>query len=118
MPSEREQRRIDGLLDQAEEAVAAMDWSRARDAAEAVLVADPQNEDAKTFLAMAERVGGTTCQGWSKTVPVRRSKSGPPRRRSQRCGFGLMERARYGREPASSGLEDEGSRRSLVCLRR
>jgi hypothetical protein len=55
MPSERVQRRIDDLLDQTEEAVKATEWSRVRELAEAVLVADPQNEDAKTFLAMAER---------------------------------------------------------------
>lgn len=61
VPSERVQRRIDRLLDQAEEAVDARDWESARDAADAVLAADPTNEDAQTFLAMAERrLGGLT----------------------------------------------------------
>ncbi len=38
MPSERVQRRIDGLLDRAEEAVEVMDWPRALEAARAVLL--------------------------------------------------------------------------------
>ena len=54
MPSERVQRRIDGLLDQAEEAVEAMDWARALEAARAVLLVDPGNEDSEAFLTMAE----------------------------------------------------------------
>ncbi|NQW15975.1 MAG: hypothetical protein HQ478_00665 [Chloroflexi bacterium] len=37
MPSERVQRRIDTLLDQAEEAAEARDWASAGDAADAVL---------------------------------------------------------------------------------
>ncbi|MCI0835711.1 MAG: serine/threonine-protein kinase PknK, partial [Chloroflexi bacterium] len=53
MPSERVQRRIDQLLDQAEDAVAAMDWERVREASESVLVVDRGNEDATSFLAMA-----------------------------------------------------------------
>ena len=62
MPSERVQRRIEELLDQAEEAMAGEEWMRVRQVAEAVLVADSENEDAKTFLAMAERADevGTT----------------------------------------------------------
>ncbi len=63
MPSERVQRQIDALLDRAEEAVTAMDWAQARDASLSVLVADPDNEDAKTFLAMAEpHLGGDVAE--------------------------------------------------------
>ncbi|MCH7480537.1 MAG: hypothetical protein IIC79_03990 [Chloroflexi bacterium] len=57
MPSERVQRRIDNLLDQTEEAVESTEWARVRELAEAVLVADPENEDAATFLAMAQKAG-------------------------------------------------------------
>ena len=53
MPSERVQRRIDRLLDQAEEAVDALDWQRVREVSESVLVVDSENEDADSFLAMA-----------------------------------------------------------------
>ena len=54
MPSERVQRRVDRLLDQAEEAVEALDWSRVREVAGSILVVDPDNDDARSFLAMAE----------------------------------------------------------------
>ena len=54
MPSERVQRRIDDLLDQAERAVSDRDWSVVQEIADAVLVADPENEDAETFIAMAQ----------------------------------------------------------------
>ncbi|MCZ6539671.1 MAG: hypothetical protein O6922_07580, partial [Chloroflexi bacterium] len=53
MPSERVQRRIDRLLDQAEEAVDALDWERVREVSESVLVMDAGNEDANSFLAVA-----------------------------------------------------------------
>ncbi|MEE8362823.1 MAG: serine/threonine-protein kinase, partial [Dehalococcoidia bacterium] len=57
MLSERVQRRIDRLLDQAEEAADREDWAGLADYARAVLVADSENADAKTFLAMAEEMG-------------------------------------------------------------
>ena len=53
MASERVQRRIDRLLDQAEEAVDALDWERVREVSESVLVMDAGNEDANSFLAVA-----------------------------------------------------------------
>ncbi|MCH7735651.1 MAG: protein kinase, partial [Chloroflexi bacterium] len=53
MPSERVQRRIDELLDQAEDAIREFDWPRARATSLSILAADPDNDDAKTFLAMA-----------------------------------------------------------------
>ena len=54
MPSERIQRRIDALLEQAEEAIAARDWAAAAEAARAVLGMDPDNEDAPALLRAAE----------------------------------------------------------------
>lgn len=55
MASERIQRRIDRLLDQIEEAVDQLDWVTVRTVAHGVLVLDPGNEDATTFLDAAER---------------------------------------------------------------
>ena len=55
MVSERIKRRIETLLDQADEAVAARDWTRARDRAQEVLAFDPNNEEASAFLAASER---------------------------------------------------------------
>ena len=54
MPAERVQRRIDELLDQAELAIRELDWSRVRETSLSILAADAENEDAATFLAMAD----------------------------------------------------------------
>ena len=55
MASERIQRRIDILLDEADQAVAQTDWTVVRDRAQNVLALDPTNGDAITFLAAADR---------------------------------------------------------------
>ena len=55
MVSDRIQRRIDQFLDEADEAAARSDWERVRDRALNVLRLDPDNADAKTYLAAAER---------------------------------------------------------------
>src|SRR5438309_11793781 len=53
MRSERLQRQIDRLLDQAEAAVDRADWATVRDRAEAVLRVEPQNADAAAYLVLA-----------------------------------------------------------------
>jgi len=55
MASDRIQRRIERLLDQIEEAADQQDWERERVLAEEVLALDPDNKDAQTFLAAAQR---------------------------------------------------------------
>jgi len=57
MPTERIQRQIDALLDEAEAAVRKLDWATVRDRCEAVLRLDPVNEDALTFREAALRDG-------------------------------------------------------------
>ncbi|GEM_PF-4054633 len=47
MPSERIQRRIDALLDEADTAVTRRDWADVRSSAEAALALDPDNADAR-----------------------------------------------------------------------
>ena len=54
MPSERIQRRIDQLLDEADDAVARRDWATVHDAANAVLALDHGNQDALTYLEAAQ----------------------------------------------------------------
>ena len=54
MPSERIQRRIDAFLDEADDAAGRADWPAVAERARAVLGFDPENEDARAFLAMAE----------------------------------------------------------------
>ena len=60
MRSDRIQRRIDALLDQADQALADHQWEVARDSARAALGMDPANADALAYLAAAESalVGG------------------------------------------------------------
>ena len=55
MATERLQRRIEQFLDEAEEAVARLDWGVVRDRARAVLGLDPSNKDGLALLAAAER---------------------------------------------------------------
>ena len=56
MASERVQRQIDRLLDEAENAISGQDWQLVQDCAQAVLGLDPDNIDADAFLASAKRV--------------------------------------------------------------
>ena len=58
MDSERFQRRMDRILDQIEDAADRRDWAAVRQGALDLLVFDPANEDAKTFLADAQRALG------------------------------------------------------------
>jgi hypothetical protein len=55
MPSERIQRQIDRLLDEAEQAVADSNWTLVQDRCRNVLALDPENADALSYLAAAER---------------------------------------------------------------
>jgi len=55
MPSERVQRTIDQLLDSAELAVTAGDWAQVQALCERLLTIDPDNVDARSFRAVAER---------------------------------------------------------------
>ena len=59
MASERLQRQIDRLLDEAEEAISRFDWDGLLQRAQAVLAMDPENRDALAFLATAERALNT-----------------------------------------------------------
>ena len=60
MASERIQRQIDRLLDEAEEAVTRSDWAVAEDRARNVLALDPENADALTYVAAANRASNTS----------------------------------------------------------
>ena len=55
MASERVQRRIERLLDQIEDAADQLNWVEVQERANALLAYDPENQDALTFLAVAER---------------------------------------------------------------
>jgi len=55
MPSERIQRQIDRLLDEAEEALSAGDWPLGQTLLRRVLARDPESSDANALLEVAER---------------------------------------------------------------
>ena len=55
MASERTQRQIDRLLDEAEQAITEEDWSTVGSRARAVLALNPENPDAINYLAAADR---------------------------------------------------------------
>src|SRR5437867_11462528 len=77
MPSERVQRQIDGLLDEAEAAVRALDWQAVRNRADAVLALDPENADARTFLGAAARAAAAPSTVSSRSAPALRALSPP-----------------------------------------
>src|SRR5690349_1876169 len=55
MPSERVRRQIDGLLDEAEQAIRESNWSLVQQRCRQILALDPGNNDANAYLAAAER---------------------------------------------------------------
>jgi len=69
--SERIQRRIERLLERADEAISVFDWTTVRESALAVLALDPSNVDAKAFLRAAEeRLAATAAAGRMPAPPV------------------------------------------------
>ena len=63
MVSERIQRQIDRFLDEAEEAVAQGDWNVVSDRSNKVLALDPDNADARTYMAAVLRSQGDSGDG-------------------------------------------------------
>lgn len=60
MPTERMQKRIDRLLDQAEQAADGGDWRLVVDLGRQVLALEDSNEDARALISAAERMGSST----------------------------------------------------------
>ena len=78
MSTDRVQRQIERLLDEAETAVSALNWEVVRDKAHAVLAFDPDNGDALAFQAAAERAHGQTVVGDSPNAAPAKSPSASP----------------------------------------
>lgn len=73
MGSERAQRRVERLLDEADEAIGKLDWQTAMDRALAVLRLEPDNVDARIFLDAANRessAGGDSVPNTIGPTPV------------------------------------------------
>ena len=77
MTSDRVQRQIDRLLDEAEEAVSELSWAVVRDRGNAVLGFDPENRDAFAFLTAADRALGVASHE-TETPPMLRPESSEP----------------------------------------
>ena len=73
MPSERVQRRVDRLLDEAGAASDALDWDRVRYFCDHVLRLDHENEDARAYLEAAGYDTGIQVAGPGDVTP-----SAPP----------------------------------------
>jgi hypothetical protein len=58
--SERGQRKIDQLLEEAEKAIDKADWTLVRARSEQVLVLDPENADASDYLTASKRGAGSS----------------------------------------------------------
>jgi len=69
MASERAQRQIDRLLDEAEEAITKEDWSTVASRARAVLRLDSENSDALAYLAAAETDTDTSQPAQASPIP-------------------------------------------------
>ena len=79
MVSERIQRRIDSLLDEADTALVEGDWSTVDDRSQKVLHLDPGNVDALTFSAAAERaLGNSTAEPAAPSPSIPSTPDTPP----------------------------------------
>ena len=70
MPSDRVQRRIDRLLDRAEDAADHEDWTRVRELAQRALTLDDANADALAFQSMAADGRGGAADAGSPRSPT------------------------------------------------
>ncbi len=73
MPSERVQRQIDRLLDEAERSIAVNDWAVVRERSRAVLALDPGNADALAYIEAADRAAA----GPSPAAPAQPTQAPP-----------------------------------------
>ena len=62
MASDRLQRQIDRLLDEAEEAIPGQEWATVGDRTHSVLRLDPENSDALSYLAAANQEGDASLE--------------------------------------------------------
>ena len=95
MATERIQRLIYRLLDQAEEAVVSLDWRTVGDRARAVLAFEPNDLDALAFLAASRRAlatqdgsGTPAVAAPSEPTTMEEAREDAPSRRGDGCPAG------------------------------
>ncbi len=77
MASERLQRQIDRLLDEAEQLISQRDWSSVHERARDVLALDPENHEGQAFLAAADRALGGSDSPSAAQSPDTSPAAGP-----------------------------------------
>ena len=77
MASERLQRQIARLLDEAELAIAQRDWATVRERAQDVVSIDPENSEGQAFLDAADRASATDVAPPQSATQSRTSTSTP-----------------------------------------
>ena len=87
MASERLQRHIDRLLDEADEAIAQSHWDVVRDRAKDILAIDPQNSEGLVFLAAAKRALGASGPSPSAQAPPPPPSPAPTARSDEPTSF-------------------------------
>ena len=87
MASERLQRQIDRLLDQAEQAIAQRDWAAVQERAEDVAAIDHDNQEGQTFLAAARRALGSPLPAVSSPPAPSSSAASPAATPAQPTSF-------------------------------
>ena len=89
MASERIQRQIDRLLDEAEQAITSDDWPIVASRVRSVLANEPENGDAKAYLAGVERAIGSP-QSEAELPPQLTGTSDAERRQLQVPGLRVV----------------------------
>ena len=75
MASERMQRRIERLLDQADEAADRREWAEVQRLAEDILLIDSANADAEAFLELSKR--GLEKPAKTASIPIEETSAHP-----------------------------------------
>jgi len=115
MPSERIQRQVDALLDEAEAAIRGDDWAMVRQRANAALSLDPGSSDAAALLAAAERNLGGPGAAPSAPTASRESQATPPAARSPQPAAPLPAAFAAGRYRVLRFLGEGGRKRVYLA---
>ena len=78
MASDRLQRQIERLLDEADEAIGKEDWPMVASRARAILRIDPENSEALSYLAVAERDSDPVGAPLTSLIPPPRASQPTP----------------------------------------
>ncbi len=109
--SERLQRQIDRLLDEAEQAIAQRDWPSVQERAQDVLAIDPEHQEGQAFLATAERA----LSGSVSPSTTQRSSSPPPTTSSKPSDQGQTTSFANGRYQVKQFLGEGGKQQVYLA---